>query len=388
MKNTLPVFNISFRPFFLLAAIIAIINVTFWVSAFVKGTDLGLVNFDPLFWHGHEMLFGFTSALIIGFLFTASSHWTQTTPYRGCFLIFLVALWLMERFSYFLNISHNWSIILLNIFYPASIILLFLKLRKNKQVYIFIPLLSTLWILSILHTYGYMSDSLSLQDISKNSASAIIRLLILLILGRVIPFFTKSRFKDLDLKINVPKFVQRFSILTLIILALPLSLFLSPSAIIIVYLICIIFNTLRVLYWKPLIGMKEPMIAVLYIGSFALVFGLVMELIGFFNGSIGFSQAPLHMLLAFGLGSVAIGMMTRVSLGHTGRIIKADKYIIISFVFVIIGALIRVFVPIIWNEFYETSLHYASGFWTLGFIIYLIKFFWPLVTKRPDGKFG
>jgi uncharacterized protein involved in response to NO len=117
MNNHHPVLSIGFRPFFLLAALIAIINPTIWVSLYTGSSSIFL-NVDPLFWHGHEMIFGFSGALIAGFILTASANWTKTTPYQGKALILLITFWLLERISYFFSFNDYLQFILSNTFFP------------------------------------------------------------------------------------------------------------------------------------------------------------------------------------------------------------------------------------------------------------------------------
>ena len=102
VKIMIPLTSIPFRLFFLLASLIAVLNPTLWISNLFGNIDLA-INVTPIFWHAHEMVFGFTAALLGGFLLTASANWTQTVPYRGAPLVFLVLVWLFERCIYFFS---------------------------------------------------------------------------------------------------------------------------------------------------------------------------------------------------------------------------------------------------------------------------------------------
>ncbi|MDD0851638.1 NnrS family protein [Halobacteriovorax sp. GB3] len=373
--------SISFRPFFLLAALIAFINPNLWVVSYLGRLNLPLSLVDPLFWHAHEMLFGFTGALIAGFILTASANWTNSKPYQGWPLLILILFWLIERGSYFLISSTHLQFVFGNIFFPLLMIMLLVKLWNfKKQRNVFVTILFGLTISKTLHSYGYFYAKGEVEIMGREMAIALIRLIVLLIAGRILPFFSSKKIDEI--KIQVPKWINAISLASLVTLVLPFSKGIEIT----LYLIAFLSNMTRQLYWKPHLTWRFPILFILHIGIFLINIELLLEVISFFNEQVHFTQASLHLLMSGGLGVIGVGIMSRVSLGHTGRVIRADLWTRLSYAFILIGSLIRVIVPIFYSDYFERSLHFASGFWTLGFLIFLIRYFLILVCKRPDGR--
>jgi len=158
--------SISFRPFFLLAALIAVINPIVWSLVYRGDLIIALSSFDPMFWHAHEMLFGFSSAIVTGFLLTASANWTGTRPYRGVSLALLIILWMGERLVYFLPVGNIATIFMMNLFFPTLMIMLLRKLWDfPKQKYVFIPLIFMFFLSKLMHSWGYLFDISELEEL-------------------------------------------------------------------------------------------------------------------------------------------------------------------------------------------------------------------------------
>lgn len=371
-----PVLSVSFRPFFLLAALIATINPTLWASIYLGRFNLAL-NSDPLYWHGHEMLFGFTGALIAGFLFTASAHWTNTRPYQGKALLLLVAMWIVERMSFFLPVPKEIYFLLSNIFLPTVLVFAVNKLKNHrKQLIPFSAILTGMTLSKLIYSFGNTYEFYEWESFGKMMGVGILRILILLIAGRVLPFFTMKKIGDVQ--IDVPKFIQILSIATL----LPLVFKDCPP---VFYFFAFIVNFSRQIFWRPWLSFKIPILFVLNLGVFLINVELFIEWFNSFNDSFSFAQSALHLFLAGGLGVVAIGIMTRVSLGHTGRNIHANNWTLVAYSFILIGAMIRFVIPVLFPENFLSSIHFASGFWTSGFLIFLIVYGKILWTKRVDA---
>jgi len=382
MKN-FPILSIGFRPFFLLASLMAILNPTFWVSLLTGHSDISPFG-SPLFWHAHEMIFGFSSALIAGFLLTASANWTGTKPTSGWPLLVLIFCWLVERASFFLPLNNFSFLLLSNIFFPTLIVLLAKKLSKSpKQLYVFIPLLSAISLLNFFHSYGFINNEGPLEQVGLNSAISMIRFLVFLMAGRVLPFFTRMKLSLSEFSVS-PK-ITMLALTPLLLLSVP---YLKENQMIfgILLFFAIVFNSYRNHLMFHRGALQVPMLLVLHAGLIFMILGLIIELFSIIYPSINQNRESIHATMAGGLGVIGIGIMSRVSLGHTGRVIHADNWICLAFLSVGFGALIRVVMPLFFINFYEVSLHYASGFWTFGFLIFFFKNFKKMMAPRPDGK--
>ncbi|MDA8793395.1 NnrS family protein [Bacteriovoracaceae bacterium] len=380
-----PLLSISFRPFFILAASIAAINPVLWVFNYLGQLSLPLPVVDPLFWHAHEMIFGFTGALIAGFILTASANWTNSEPYQGKALLILILSWIIERCSYFLPLNEKYLFVLMNLFFPILWFMLLRKLwRFPKQKYVFLPILLGITIGKLFHSYGSLYSIDSFEFSGREVAVGLIRFIVLLIAGRVIPFFTIKKIKGV--KIDLPRWINPISLLAILTLAFPWPESTSKFVLVSILSVAIIANISRQIMWKPLSTLKIPILFILHIGIAFINLELILKVIGIFDDQVHYTQAALHMLLAGGVGVVGIGIMTRVSLGHTGRVIMTDLWTKIAFISIISGSILRVLVPIYYSDYFVQSLYIASCMWTIGFLIFLFRYFGILISPRPDGK--
>jgi uncharacterized protein involved in response to NO len=385
MNKTSAIWSIGFRPFFINVALIAIINPIIWVLYYGGHIQFDLYNVSALFWHGHEMLFGFTGAMIAGFLLTASANWTNSKPYNGVALIFLVGVWFVERLSYLLPVDKIIFFGLSNIFFPVLMFMLLLKLIKYpKHKYIFIPILLSLTTASLFHTWGHLFSKNAMSLFGIDLATGTIRFIVLLIAGRVIPFFT---FKKIGTKIEVSRLLNVVSLVSVALLIVPWNQITGGDYLLIPLLVvAFVSNALRQLQWSPQKTMKIPILFILHIGIIFINLNFIFELVEFYFPQFGIFQASLHLLMAAGVGTVGVGIMTRVSLGHTGRVIRADRWICMVYALVILGGLVRFFGPSFYTSSYISSLVLSATLWSGGFGIFLLRFWTILVTPRPDGR--
>lgn len=384
MYKSPAILSVSFRPFFILVALIAVFNPVFWVLFYSGKIQFTLHNVSPLFWHGHEMIFGFSGAMIAGFILTASAHWTNSKPYSGMALFGLLSIWLIERLSFFLPIEKDILFGLSNLFLPVLALMVLAKLYGfAKQKYVFVPILLVLTSAKLFHSWGYLFGSDSLELLGKELATGVLRLIVLLIAGRVIPFFTS---KKLDLKIVVPPWLNLLSLLSVALLIIPWEQVLSNWIAVPILALAIFSNILRQVKWRPEKTIRVPILFILHIGIAFISLNLISELLAIYFPMVGMAHVPLHILMAAGVGTVGIGIMSRVSLGHTGRVIVADRWVCLAYLLIVLGGLLRAGGPILFSSFYLNSLIMSAALWSGGFLIFLLRFFTILVTPRPDGK--
>jgi uncharacterized protein involved in response to NO len=384
MNKVPAILSIGFRPFFLLAALIAIINPILWISSYLGHYSFSL-NTSSGFWHGHEMIFGFTGALIAGFILTASANWTNTKPYQGGPILILVISWILERLSFLIPGNTVFAFILMNSFFPILAFMLFLKLKNfPKQRNVFIPIILGIMTGKILYCYGQFFGGDELGELNRDLATGLIRLIILLIGGRVIPFFTRKKIQGFQ--VDVPAWLNPLALVPIIILALPLPESTPKWILAIVLAWAIIAGIYRQITWKPFKSVKVPILFVLHIGVAFIYLGISFELLGLYFDQFLFSKIPLHTLMIGGLGIVGMGIITRVSLGHTGGNIEASKLTVLAYVALILGSIFRVIVPLIWPSFYVNGLYLSVGFWSFGFLLFILEYGKILIGPRPDGK--
>ena len=385
------IFSYGFRPFFLASSLYAILPLIPWML-YLMG------EFQPntaiTTWHAHEMLFGFVGAGISGFLLTSMPKWTNTPPLTGKGLKQLFGFWLAGRLAFwaFLFFEHPifGYLLFLDLLLPLAQTLRIRKLlvsTENKRNYIFIAILAALVVANFLII-------LDLNNITSNTASLaailapnIIMITIAVIGGRVTYSFTHSYFQKTNQVIDLLKFpVLEKAALYLLVLNAIVDLIIPHSIIsyTVAFIACIAHG-LRLLGWKSLKTFNNPMVWVLHLGYFWLVFAL------FLKASEGVLDLPHNLYLhAFTLGAVGtymLGIMTRAALGHTGRDLIASPIIVVSYLLISLAALIRILCPL-FPDLYTYGMGIASLLWVISYTIYLTEYTTILTSPRVDGQPG
>ena len=367
LQHLTPLLCQPFRLLFMVASLCASLDMLLW-ALFLHLGWLPAASLPPLLWHGHEMLFGFAGALVAGFLLTAVAEWTKrptTTPFT---LLLLVAVWLIARIGFLLPafIPYTPTAILDSTFFLLLAIMVaipILRARNYRNLFV-IPLLLTFTLADVLFHLG-VTGRLPLAPYQVLVwVIDLLTLLMLVIGGRVIPFFTSRRLAGvrivrwplLDWSVNGGGLV-----LLLVDIIVPSSRLLGGLSLIVAVLAII-----RLAVWRPWRTLREPMLWVLHLGYLWLAVGIALRGVALFSSSFAEITA-LHALTVGALGSLSIGMMTRVPLGHTGRPIAAGPVMAVVFFLPTLAAVLRLMNLPDW-------LPLAASFWTLAFAVYFLHF--------------
>ncbi len=379
MKTSL--FNCGFRPFFLAASLYVSFVVPLWIFLYS-----GSLQFEPftsqVLWHAHEMLYGFTLAVIAGFLLTAVPNWTKTGPVKGTRLAALVCVWLAGRVAMFIpNITLLAAMIDLAFIPFLAGALAFPLLKKFKlKNFIFVILLSFLFICNL---FIHLSNDLAY--IALYFAIFIILQMIVLIGGRVIPLFTFNalRLEGVHVNIKTPFIINILALISIPVLIV--SIFIVGIEHVLtgyIALVSGIIHFIRLTTWQWQKILHNPLLWILHAGYLWIPLGLFM-LFAFVQNVLPL-QIVLHTFTMGAIGTMTLGMMSRVSLGHTGRVLSLSKYIIPAYFLVICATIIRILGGIN-SYFYDVSVIISGGMWALGFFIFAIVYAKVLTTPRPDG---
>lgn len=356
-----------FRPFFLGAALVASLGMLVWVLFL----HLGLLPPDslpPLLWHGHEMLFGFAAALMAGFLLTAVANWTGRPTITPLSLGVLALLWLAGRVAFLLPavVPYTVAALLDAAFFPclAVVVARPILLTRNIRNLFLIPLLSAFALADVLFHLAVVG---LLEIPPLHILLWVIDLFVVLMLvigGRVIPFFTERRLPQLRVRSRdwLNAIVNGGAAVVLLLdVALPGSIALGIAS-----LVLGLFVAARLYGWRPWVTLGEPMLWILHAGYLWLAIGLVLRGIALTAGGLT-ELTAVHALTVGALGSLAIGMMTRVALGHTGRPLAAGWLMAMAFLLVTLAAAVRVSGVV-------GLLSLAGTLWTAAFAIYFVRF--------------
>lgn len=367
----------GFRPFFLSASIAAVLLMGIWLLI-LSGFEVPHTPSDPIRWHAHEMLFGFGGAVVAGFLLTAVPNWTGLPTPKDDRLGVLLGLWLLGRFG---SWEGGGGAALDLFFIPALALALGGPLWRAGQArnLVFLPVLGLLWVSDLLFWVG-PSASLALS-----LAMYGLLLLISIIAGRVVPFFTERALSGH--RVRRWNWLEGLSPFALFISVLvedwPAS---SPPLKCSVLCIAAGLHSVRLIGWGTPRILAVPLLWVLYLAYAFLPLGLLLR--GLAWSGWGSLSAATHALTIGCIGLMCLGMMSRVALGHTGRELKPARITVIAFALLSGAACSRSLLIFFWPAAYKHALLCAGGLWSLAFSLYLLAY-WPVLTRpRVDGKPG
>lgn len=382
-----PLFALGFRAFFALAGLAALVLIVFWNSIY-NGTLTSEHYYPNNYWHAHEMLLGYAVAVIAGFLLTAVKNWTGKPTITGDQLASLCLLWLYGRILPFYAGALPDALIALVDFSFLPILAYqvskpIIQAQQFKNLF-FIGLL----LLLALGNGLIHAEMLGLQD---NSATAGIQLvvatiiiLILIIAGRVFPFFTERGIPG-TLIIRNP-LLDSLSVASAVIV-FALQLFdISGTLLALAAVIAIAVNIARLAGWYVRRIWYVPLLWVLYAGYGWVILGFLLTVLSAY--SLVLPSLALHAFTLGGIGVLTLGMMARVSLGHTGRAMKASNAIAVAFVLINVAALFRVLLPIAMPGWYETLIYISTLSWLAAFSLFVFVYGPILTTARIDGQEG
>lgn len=380
----LPVLRLAFRPFYLGAATVAVAWMALW-AGLLSGHATLPKQVPPVYWHAHEMLFGFVAAVIVGFLLTAGKVWTGLQTPRGAPLAALWLLWLAGRIASVAAPAPLFAAIDTLFLLAAAAIFATLILRaRNWRNLKVVAVLALLAIANAAFHLGALSARWAEPMRALHAGLALIVVLVSIVAGRVIPAFTQSATPGL--RIVEPRWLSPAAVactaLGLAVWAADVAAVSGAAALAAAALL----QALRLATWAPMASRRRPILWVLHLSYAWLPLGLGL-LAAAQAGWIG-SAAGVHALAVGCVGGLVIGMMTRTARGHTGRELKVSGAEIAAYALVMAAALARVAVPWLPPSVQSATLLGAAAAWTLSFILYLLRFAPWLLSTRADGRDG
>ncbi len=383
-------FELGFRPFFSAAGLFAVFSMLLWMAMFVFSVPLAPGGISGTLWHGHEMVFGYAMAVIAGFLLTAVGNWTGVPGLRGMMLSGLLLLWLTARIAFFLpGESALMVAAAADLAFAAGVIAgvswPVLKVKQWKQLGIITKL--CLMLLSNVVFYAGVLGHLDQGAIwGLYTGLYLILALIFAMARRVVPFFI-ARGVDTGFEARNRRWVDISSML--LFLAWVVVDVFTQQAQLVAWLSLTLFaiHVVRMRDWYTRGIWAAPLLWSLYLGYAFLVLGFLLKLL-----SVWFGIAPtlaLHAFAVGGIGLITVSMMSRVALGHTGRnVFDAPKALGPLFALLVLGALTRVFGPLLDAAHYTLWIGMSQLLWILSFGLFSALYLPMLVRPRLDGRPG
>ena len=379
--------SFGFRPFFFCGALFAALAIPTWAALFTGRLVPTAADFDPLRWHAHEMIFGYLGAIIAGFLLTAIPNWTGRLPVSGTRLAALLALWLLGRVDAVLvalGAIHPVPGVVLELLYWVALI--FAAAReiiagKNRRN---LPVVLLLTVFGIADFVSFLPDWWAVDPmLGARLALAVAAALISLVGGRVTPSFTRNWLaKEKGEPFPAPFGLIDKAAVAVTLIAMLVWAFLPEGKITgLLLLLAGCIQAARLARWQGQRTFKEPLVTVLHLG-----YGwLVLAFFALGGAAVAPDLVPpspaLHVLTAGAVGTMTLAIMTRATLGHTGRDLTADLGTRAIYALVTAGAALRVAAGWLPTDYAETAA-LAGLIWAAGFLVYVVKYGPYLFVRR------
>jgi uncharacterized protein involved in response to NO len=382
-------FNLGFRPFFLLAAVFSLLSIPLWTGSQLYAWPLPApLPVAPAAWHAHEMIFGYALAVVAGFLLTAVRNWTNLPTLRGSALAAACALWLAARLI--MGFAPGaWHLAALfdlafGLFLVGALAQPLARAGQWRQ-YGIVSKVLLLVLANGLFYWGAMSHAPAVRW-GLYSGLYLVVSLIFVMGRRVVPFFIERGVGYPVTLIN-RVWVDRAS-LALMLLFWVADVFLPwPWLAGVSALALFVVHGVRLYDWHTPGIWRKPLLWILYLGYGAAVLGFALKALAIWAGVSPF--LAVHAFAAGGIGLMTVGMMARVSLGHTGRSIQAPPRLLTAVFFLMLAAFVtRVLGPLFWPAAYPFFLGATQWLWALAFALFLWIYAPMWLRPRIDGQPG
>ncbi len=385
-----PVLTVGLRPFYLGAAGFAVLALPLWVAQ-LSGM-VGLEGYlQGLSWHRHEMLFGFASAVIAGFLLTAVRHWTELPTPTGGSLGALVLLWGLGRVLV-LSGPASLGAVVDALFLPTLAVVVAVPIWRSRKTRSF-AVVAMLAVLALANGMFHLSQLGAIPARFGSLATLVgldvIALLMTVIGGRIIPAFLANALPQAGTRRLAG--IERVAVgsMVAILIADVLGAWFAVSPMLVAALLGVgaLAQLARLWLWNPLATRGEALLWMLPLSYAWIPVALALRAGGIMGEGV-YAAVATHALGVGAMSGLMLAMMTRSALGHTGRALEAGVSEMSIFWLIQAAAAIRVFLPLAWPEGYQFSLYASASCWTAAFVIFLSRYLGILTRPRIDEKPG
>ena len=375
-------FQLGFRPFYSVASIFAIAAVIIWLCAFAGFSGTG-PYLHSVIWHSHEMLFGFSAAVIAGFLFTAVRNWTgQPTP-TGAALAGLTALWFAARVLIIKGPGPLAAIVdvlfLPAIAFAVAVPILRSKNTRNYKVVAVVIALAAAHGVFHLANLGHVAAGLS--RISLFASIDIIVILMAIIGGRVIPAFTGNAVPEANPRhepwVEIVTFVSM--VFGGLVTAVSASWAPPSELMALLFIVVAAAHATRLGLWDPIKTVHSPLLWMMPAAYSWIPFAFLLRALAALN--IVPPSAWIHAITMGAVSSLMLAMMMRSSLGHTGRPLVANRSDMMAFLLLQLAAVLRVIASIAAGENYRYWIIASGLIWVLAFVLFVVRYV-PMLSRQ------
>ncbi|MBJ6127417.1 NnrS family protein [Microvirga splendida] len=369
----------GFRPFFLLGSLYAGLAILAWVPAFYGELEFSTA-FAPRDWHIHEMLYGYLPAIITGFLLTAVPNWTGRMPLQGRPLLALVLVWAAGRVAVTISDLIGWEAAALidNAFLllvGAAMAREIVKGRNWRNLKVLIALGFIVAGNILFHVEAHL---LGVADYGTRLGIAAIMMLIMLIGGRIIPSFTRNWLAR-ENPGRLPAPFGRFDVVSIVTAGVALLAWVAvpDHGLTGVALIAAgLLQVMRMARWAGERTWRDRLVLILHVAYMFVPLGFLLTGLA----SLGLLSAAggIHAWTGGAMGVMTLAVMSRASLGHTGRALTANASVQVLYGLAVAAALARICAAIhpSWSD---ALLHAAGIAWAGAFVGFALAY-WNVFT--------
>jgi uncharacterized protein involved in response to NO len=376
--------NLGFRPFYLLAGLFATLSVPLWMAQYAGWFGGYAIIPGPL-WHAHEMLFGYAFAVIVGFLFTAGRNWANQPTPTGATLAAIAALWVAGRVLVLTPYALAAAAFDTGFALAAAIGIAVPFVRSgNRRNYFFIALLLGMGAANLAFHLGMVGlPALPVQR-GLQIGLDIVLFIMVVMGGRVIPMFTMNGIPGV-ICVRLPWLERLAAGGVLALLAADVAgapeMVIGPIA-----ALAAAAHAARLALWRPWLTLKKPIVWILHCSYTWIVIALALRALAAFE--LVPAGLAIHALSVGAIGGLTLGMMTRTSLGHTGRPLQTGNAELFCYLAIQLAALMRVFLPLAFPSLHLESIVGSGLLWSAAFGVFTVSY-WPILSRpRADGRPG
>jgi len=385
-----PILRLGFRPFFLAASLFAIVAMIVWTANYSFSVEFYFSGLAPNVWHAHEMIFGYTMAVIAGFLLTAIKNWTGEEVLRGKSLALLLSLWVIARILPLSGLAIPIEILALvdvAFLLILSIVCLLpvLKVKQYKQA----GIISKLFLIMLCNIFFYLGVMGVIDEGVQwglYSALYMIIALVLVMMRRVMPMFIKNGV-DGDVELTNRAWVDNSSLILLLCLWVADVFTVYDQFVAAAAVLLTILHMIRLSGWYTRRVWSKPLVWILVVAYSFIIVGFAL-----IAASVYLDVSPFLSTHAFTVGAIAlvtIGMMSRVSLGHTGRsVFEPPVAVFWSLLILTLAAVVRVIFPLFNMDLYVYWIGISQLMWIVAFAVFVYVYAPMFLSARVDGKDG
>ncbi|MCA8907539.1 MAG: NnrS family protein [Rhodospirillaceae bacterium] len=379
-------FSYGFRPFFLFAGIHAAATIVLWVANVTLGLNL-TGALDPLSWHIHEMIWGFAAAAVAGFALTAIPNWTGRLPIAGRPLMGLALLWVLGRCVVLLPGVPLIVAAVLDVIFPFVLALAAMREIAAGHNWRNLPVVTALVLFAGADVVFWLehAGTLPFGGYGYRFAISILLALITLIGGRIIPSFTRNWLVKRGATRLPTPFGPYDKLVLLITVVAQAAWTWAPDGPVVGALtgLAAAANLVRLSRWQGLATGAEPLLWILHVAYLWIPIGFGLAALAALHPQLVPQTAAIHTLTVGAIAQMILAVMTRATLGHTGRALTADRTTTAAYLALWLAAAIRIaaaFVPLHYDALITTS----AALWVAAFLLFLAGYGPKLCAARSS----